>query len=142
MERSDDDLAALKAGYEELRRETERLRDARASLTRQLGPLPISAAVVAGLVTGFAPPNSEDVIRHDWMLWVAGGLFGLLVLLSILYSNLRPYRELRRRTEAAWKRGPLPAELIDRLMDESEDRVPSRPSRTWYKAAIQLERTI
>jgi hypothetical protein len=56
-------------------------------LHRQLGPQPISAAVVAGLVTGFAPPHWETAIRSEWMLWVAGGLFGVLVLSSILYGT-------------------------------------------------------
>jgi hypothetical protein len=67
----DDRLAALQAAYDDLRRETDRLRDARGAFTRQLGPLPISAAVVAGLVTGFAPPHWETAIRSEWMLWRA-----------------------------------------------------------------------
>jgi hypothetical protein len=69
-----DHAAALKLEYEYLREESIRLREGRASLTRQLGPLPIGAAIVAGLVTGF----TSDV-RGD-------PLFGLLSVYSSLSS--------------------------------------------------------
>jgi hypothetical protein len=138
----DDRLAALQAAYDDLRRETDRLRDARGAFTRQLGPLPISAAVVAGLVTGFAPPDWETAIRSEWMLWVAGGLFGVLVLSSILYGNLRPYRVLRKKTEEEWEDGASPSELVDRLVGRSEAAVPANVELELYKAMVLLEQRI
>jgi hypothetical protein len=66
---------ALTLEYEYLRSENIRLRDGRGSLTRQLGPLPISAAIVAGLVTGL----TRDVHANAF-LWSALGLFLVLGL--------------------------------------------------------------
>lgn len=109
---------ALKLEYEYLRSENIRLRDGRGSLTRQLGPLPISAAIVAGLVTGL----TRDVHANAF-LWSALGLFLVLALISIWYSGMKPYRVLRREKEACFTR--------------------SRKSPVeWYKSAIALEEAI
>jgi len=108
---------ALKLEYEFLRGENIRLRDGRAALTRKLGPLPISAAIVAGLVTGLA-----GEVEADAFLWSALIVFGALVVVSILYSSMKPYRALRREAE----RSP-------RSRESQEE---------WYDQAIELERTI
>ena len=113
-----DRVEALKLEYEYVRRENLRLRDGRASLTRQLGPLPISAAIVAGLVTGFTSKVPGNVL-----LWIALSLFGVLVLISILYSTMKPYRVLRREKEAGFPRSTHSPVL-------------------WYENAIALEEAI
>jgi hypothetical protein len=118
-------LATLKVAYEEIRRESERLRDARAFITRQLGPLPISAGVVAGLVTGFAS-SGQSSIHHVWILYVAGGLFVLLAVLSIVYGNLKPYRQLCDEKLKAWCPKHCdglesPSGMIDRLTKRPQD---------------------
>ncbi len=136
----DDGLALLKAAYEDVRRENERLRDARASVTRQLGPLPLSAAVVAGLVTGFAPPGKQP-IQHTWMLWAAGGLFAALVLLSILYSNLKPYRQLRFEKESLRDR-QRPTQIVDRVLDRPYAASNRDAEAEWYRRMIRLERAV
>jgi hypothetical protein len=113
-----DSAASLKLEYEYLRDESKRLRDGRAALTRQLGPLPISAAIVAWLVTGF----TSDV-EGDAFIWVALGLFLALVVISILYSSMKPYRLLRHDVEAdfPWSTDSPAA---------------------WYEGAIKLEREV
>jgi hypothetical protein len=136
----DDGLALLKAAYEDVRRENERLRDARASVTRQLGPLPLSAAVVAGLVTGFAPPGKHPN-QPTWMLWAAGGLFAALVLLSILYSNLKPYRQLRFEKESLRDR-QRPTQIVDRVLDRPYAASNRDAEAEWYRRMIRLERAV
>ena len=116
--RSADCVAALKLEYEYVRAENLRLRDGRASLTRQLGPLSISAAIVAGLVTGFT-----STVHRNPLLWSALALFLVLVLVSILYSSMTPYRGLRREKEADFPRST------------------QSPAR-WYENAIALEEAI
>ena len=109
-------VEALKLEYEFVRRENIRLRQGRAALTRKLGPLPISAAIVAGLVTGLA-----GKVESDGFLWAALAVFGALVLVSILYSSMRPYRALRQEAESP------------RSTESPED---------WYVSAIALEKAI
>jgi len=112
---------ALKLEYEYLRDENRRLRDSRASITRQLGPLPIGAAVVAGLVTGFTAN-----LHNRLLLGIALGLFVLLVAVSVRYSSMKPYRVLRQEAE-------------------EERPTPPRPRSSpeaWYDTAISLEEAI
>ncbi len=136
-------VATLKVAYEEIRRESERLRDARASITRQLGPLPISAAVVGGLVTGFAP-SGQTVTHHVWLLYLAGGLFALLVVLSIAYSNLKPYRQLRDEKLKAWCPSRFdglesPSQMLARLIKRPQEMGTQQASADWHRAMIRLE---
>jgi hypothetical protein len=104
--------------YEYVRQENIRLRDGRASLTRQLGPLPIGAAIVAGLVTGLT-----RTAQWNRLLLLALGLFLALVGISILYSGMTPYRGLRREKEPAFPRS-------------------TESSARWYENAIALEKAI
>jgi hypothetical protein len=118
LNRAPDRIEARKLEYEFVRRENIRLRDGRGELTRKLGPLPISAALVAGLVTGLS--REVDADRY---LWAALIVFGVLVFVSILYSGMKPYRVLRREHEARHPRSL-----------ESQAR--------WYDDAIALEEAI
>jgi hypothetical protein len=127
--REDSEITVLRLTYEELQRENIRLRDARASLTGQLGPLPISAAIVAGLVSGFSVSGNASLNKP--LVIIALVLFALMVLVSVGYSQLIPYRKLRD------ERRPMAGEgLADG----------SRPDRSgeheWYVAMIALERAI
>jgi hypothetical protein len=112
------DPEALRLEYEYVRSENLRLRDGRAAITRQLGPLPISAAIVAGLVTGFTSKAHENAF-----LWLALLVFVVLVLVSIKYAGMKPYRVLR---------------------NDKEERFPrSTQSKVkWYENAIALEKKI
>jgi hypothetical protein len=107
---------ALRLEYEYVRGENLRLRDGRGKLTRQLGPLPISAAIVAGLVTGLAGEVDGDAYLVSALI-----LFGALVVISILYSSMKPYRALRREAEKP------------RSTESPEE---------WYREAIALENVI
>jgi hypothetical protein len=82
---------------EDVRSENQRLRTARASVTSQLGPLPISAAIVAGLVSGFSATGNAH-LNHT-LLIVAFAPFTLMVLVSVLYAAIKPYRKLRDKAE-------------------------------------------
>jgi hypothetical protein len=82
-------VEVLRLVLTDVERERDRLRDARASWTARLGPLPASAAVVTGLVA--AKAGEVDW----WWAATAGLLFVVLLAVSVGYSGLKPYRELR-----------------------------------------------
>ena len=164
------DLTVLKLALDDLQRENQRLRDARGALTRQLGPLPISAALLAGLVSVFPGENSEDPI-HTWLTVGALVVFGVMVLLSMRYSALKPYRRLRDEHEGreagadtkpvgdleearrGWMPNPAsPEHVVDELVaryapTDGADRVSAAnpepgTEAAWYAAMIEVERTI
>ena len=133
------DTATLKLTYDGLCQERDRLRDARAAITRQLGPLPLSAAIAFGIVSGF----SKDV-EHRCLLFVALAAFVLMVGVSALYSGFQPYRQLRAQKESRWRsalaeRFPDRDALADELGLQLEDVL---PERDWYSAMIELERAV
>jgi hypothetical protein len=137
-EERDNEVTALQRSYEELRRESMRLRDARAAVTRQLGPLPISAGIAISLVAAFSE-NAEQ-----GPLWLAFVLLFVLIGVGIAYSNMRPYRQLRALKEDTWRkelvaRHPEAALRAERSGLLVEDLL---PERDWYAAMIQLEREI
>jgi hypothetical protein len=153
---SGDDLETLRAAYEEIAAENHRLRDARASITRQLGPLPISAAVIAGLVSVF-PGNSSQSGWHLALIVVALVLFAVMVIVSIAFSGLTPYRELRSAVEGEERArqiaqdaptdGPVnPSEVVDSVMArvQGAQSVSGPPSARahWYAAMIDVERQV
>jgi hypothetical protein len=115
---------ALELKLEDLQRENQRLRNARGTITSQLGPLPISAAIVAGLVSGFSSTGSAH-LNHDLVtaaLWV----FGVMVLVSALFSGLAPYRKLRDRAET--KKNLRPSQTDDPVK--------------WREQMIEIEETV
>lgn len=113
----------LKLRFEDLRRENDRLRDARSEITKQLGPLPISAAVVAGLISGFA--TSGQVHLDRGLTYAALGTFLAMVIVSSISSVLQPYRRLREKVE---KRGPKPDSTTTRA--------------DWYAQMIEVEQRV
>jgi hypothetical protein len=80
----------LKLVLADVEKERDRLRDARASWTARLGPLPASAAVVTGIVAAAQG-------KVDWW-WAAGAglIFIVLLAVSVGFAGLEPYRELRK----------------------------------------------
>ena len=108
--------------HERLTAERDRIRDARQFFARQLGPLPTVAGVSIGLVAAFS-----ERIEHEWVLWIALLVFGLMVAASVLYGGMPAYRELRaRRLEKGWGQG--------------EGISTSRAD--WYRAEAKLEADI
>jgi hypothetical protein len=96
-ERSNPKLETLKLRLKDLQYENERLRNARSGITSQLGPLPISAAIVAGLVSAFTVTGKAH-LKHTPAIWALIA-FGVMVIVSITYSALQPYRKLREKAE-------------------------------------------
>jgi hypothetical protein len=129
---TDPELEVLKLRYEDVVRECDRLRSARASVTTRLGPLPASAAIVIGLVGTVGNDVGEGY------LIAAVALFGLIVLLSMLFSSLAPYRLIRGRRIAA-----------NRVRDkcENDDELPfvgntvgeARDPAIWLYEMLELE---
>ena len=108
--------------YDDVDTERDRLRSARAGFTQRLGPLPASA----GIVIGLAGAVGKDV--EDGWLILAGGLFALLVFVSIVYSGLTPYRLMRAERLS-------PSDRLD-FWRESEDL------QAWLRCKIELENDI
>jgi hypothetical protein len=83
----------------DIERERDRVRDARASFTALLGPLPGSAGVVTGIIASAAG-------RVDWQYVAATGfVLALIVIVSVRFMGLKPYRELRGAEQAAFDPG-------------------------------------
>jgi hypothetical protein len=135
----DNELATLKLVYEQTIQERDRLRGARSFFARQLGPLPTFAGISVGLVGAFS-----DRIHHGPWLWIALGLLGLLVVVSLLYSGMPAYRQLRANKETMWRE-----DLKQRCSREASRAESSGlrvedmlSSREWYISQIQLERDL
>jgi hypothetical protein len=86
-----DHRRTLELIHEDIVVERDRLRSARASITSQLGPLPASAGIVIGLVAAL-----DHRVQRGYFI-AATVLFALVILVSIRYSRLPPYRLLRGR---------------------------------------------
>jgi hypothetical protein len=124
----DPEVEALKLRFEGLQRENERLRDARSAITAQLGPLPISAAIVAGLVSGFALGGKTHL--HEGELHWALGLFVAMVLVSMLASTFQPYRKLRDKA------------IKDSKDPDKDDPEKAKDPKAWYTRMIELEKNL
>ncbi len=140
IERSNPELETLKLKLNDIQYENTRLRNARSEITRQLGPLPISAAIVAGLVSGFTVSGSAH-LKHTPAI---GALiaFVLMVVVSIAYSTLQPYRKLREQAEANPKY-PKPSDTSDpiewhRRMIKIEEAVRGK----WVEPSGRLQRLV
>jgi hypothetical protein len=136
---SEERATVLRAAYEDVLRENLRLRDARASITRQLGPLPISAAVVAGLVAGL-PGKALNGNAQIVLLSISAALFLAMVLISSLAIRRHPYRTLRIERER--ERSESPSSIVRSVMEERASTGGGSVHKgqvDWYRAAIKLE---
>ena len=136
----DEDIRSLQLAYDDIVRERDRLRSARASVTAQLGPLPASAGIAISVVGALASNRVEDA----WLI-VASVLLLILVLVGIVFSVLVPYRRLRAHHEdevarvTASPRAPEPtAGASEHELGFSEQL----PRRLWLEHMIELERRI
>ena len=88
-----DGESALSLVYDDLVRERDRLRDARRSVTSQLGPLPAASAIVLALFGALGP----DIHGRMTVLFVIALLMlvAIAVVSSIAITYL-PYRQIRR----------------------------------------------
>jgi hypothetical protein len=75
------------------------------------------------------------------MLVAAGGLFAVLVVLSIAYSNLKPYRELRSEKENDLDESQRPAQIVERLLYRPQG-LSRQIEAEWYRRMIRLERAV
>jgi hypothetical protein len=119
---TDDDVAALRLTYERRLTERDRIRAARAFFARQLGPVPVFAGLSVGLVGAFS-----EKIRDEAWLWIALGVFALMSAVSILYSRMPAYRELR-----AYR-------VRTQHMTEGREEM---AVSAWYEAESELERSV
>jgi hypothetical protein len=135
-----DECATLRRVYEGLRSERDRLRDARSSYSRQLGPLPVVAGISTGTIAVFARH-----VRTSWLLWVALGLLVLLVVVSVLYSSIPAYRQIRARLEPGWRERLIIRHGAAKATEAAERGLRIEdllPPPDWYRAMIELEREI
>lgn len=90
-----DELEVLRLAYQDVLTERDRLRGARGSFTKTLGPLPASAAIVIGLV--------GSVAGRVGVGWLAGAavLLVVLIVIGLAYADLPPYRLLRGARQPA-----------------------------------------
>jgi hypothetical protein len=89
-----DEVKALRLRYEDVRTENKRLHDARSG---QLG----ATANLGGdrRCHGQRVRRSrESQLDHTLVVWALGD-FGAMVIVSMLYSDLQPYRKLRDKAE-------------------------------------------
>jgi hypothetical protein len=112
-------IETLRRAYGDRVRETKRLRDARRQFTSQLGLLPASGALVVGLFAAFSTEIDERLLALALIPFVVA------VIVSALFSRLKPYRKIRQEIEA--KEGKADWRL-------SEER--------WLVAMIKLEEQI
>jgi hypothetical protein len=117
-----DDATVRRLTYERTAEERDRIRDARAFFARQLGPLPAFAGISLAVVGAFS-----EKIKHDPFLWVALGLFAVMVMASVLYSRMPAYRELRAHR---LRKGKL------------QDGRDADTAADWYRLESDLERSI
>jgi len=117
------DPETLRLVYDDLVHERDRLRDARRSVTSQLGPLPVASAVVVGLFGAL----SDDI--HGLMtvvFIVVLAVFFAIAIVSAIALGYQPYRNLRREAERAsgW----------------ADDD--ARPADEWLSGMIAVERLV
>ena len=133
----DEDIRSLQLAYDDIVRERDRLRSAQASVTRQLGPLPVSAGIAISVVGALA----RNRVDEGWLI-VASVLLLLLVVVGILFSVLAPYRRLRAEhadelaREATGGRGSeQTAGAIDHKLGFNEQLPTERWLKTWSSSS-------
>jgi hypothetical protein len=137
--REQEAIETLKLAYKDIVHERDRLRDARASFTRQLGPLPASAGIAISLVGALAKNVSEA-----W-LWAAVGLLFLLICVSITYSLLSPYRALRAKYEGLLAEETQASPAAEPVRSDKPHELgfdEGAATRDWLEHMIRLERLV
>jgi hypothetical protein len=121
-----DAVTTLNLVYEDLVRERDRLRDARRSVTSQLGPLPAASGVVIGLF-GALGPRVQGAMKPYFIV----ALILLLVIagVSTVALTSSPYRKLREGAVKDLKKEGW----------TSDDR---QEEQDWLAAMIELERLL
>src|SRR3712207_5327810 len=130
---------SARLSYEQVVRERDRLRDARGAITRQLGPLPVAAGISTALVGAVADKPGKPVF-----LYLALCTLAVLVLVSFLYSGMRPYRQLRALHEEEWRLG-LEQRHPGILGKAERNDLPPEVflgEGDWYAEMLRLERKI
>ena len=89
-------VEVLKLVYADVEKERDRLRNARASWTSRLAPLPAAAALATGTIA-----DGADKVDQGWVV-AAAALFAVLLVVSWTFSGLKPYREFRADRQAAF----------------------------------------
>ena len=132
-----DELATLRATYQRLSHERDRLRDARGFFARGLGPAPASAGIATGVVAALGDG------KNPGFLFAAVGVLVAMVTVSIAYDGALAYRHLyARRIKALRSTGLQEEELLPKASDwhqKPEDRL---REVKWYRAMISVEREI
>jgi hypothetical protein len=119
------DPETLKAIYERLCTERNRLRDARGFFARGLGPAPASAGIATGVVAALGEG------RNQLVLWFAVGVLGAMVVVSTWYGGKAPYRHLYAEKFSKTKRASGAEEPEDFL-----------GIADWYREMIRRERDL
>jgi hypothetical protein len=122
---AEQDPATLKAVYERLCQERDRLRDARGFFARGLGPAPASAGIATGVVAALGEGPNQVA------LWFAVGVLWAMVVLSTWYGAKAPYRHLYARKVPKAER----ASGADKPEDFLE-------ITDWYREMIRRERDL
>jgi hypothetical protein len=138
-EAATDDLETLRLAYTELCRERDRLRNARASFSKQLGPLPVAAGISTGTIAVFARH-----VRHPEFLWVALGLLVVLVCVGVLYGGMPAYRQIRATKQKKWRKDLEARHRVEaaRAQETNRQIEDLLSPGDWYRAMIALERDI
>jgi hypothetical protein len=117
------DVKTLRLVYEHLVRERDRLRDARRTVTAQLGPLPASAGLVIGLFAALSPD-----VENRGLWWAALALFVGVIAVSIISTLVDPYRRAAAEVDEPRGEGLQPGDLL------AEER--------WLARRIAIERRL
>jgi hypothetical protein len=107
---------ALKLAYEQAVDERDRIRAARQHFARQLGPIPTFAGITVALAGALAK------VENRGLLVAALILFAAMVLVSIAYSRMPSYRQLRTRRRPG--------------------HTSAASAAHWYRTELQLERDL
>jgi hypothetical protein len=118
----DDELETLKAVYDRVCKERDRLRDARGHFARGLGPAPATAGIATALVAAIGDSNNTLALAF------AVVLVGIMILVSTVYDGKPAYRHLYARHLSQARTTVLPPDSL--------------PPKEWYREMIALERDI
>lgn len=126
-----DELGVRRLIHERLTGERERIRAARAYFARQLGPLPAAAGISVAIVGAF----SDKITNRTW-LYIALGGFGVMIVLSVAYSRMPAYRELRSQ------RLETDADRQHQVSEAPKSGDQASTPLEWYRAENKLEHDI